>query len=372
VWIERPFESATDFVGNVIWDGKPKFAYMKDVPAIVAELRGNDQFEIVVRFMESVDPWTIAYSARAQVFEAMFTACFYTNRIAEAQKWLSYFEFADLHPHMVANSNYLLPKLGRTVASFDAAREPADGEVVIVYGNYPDWHRALPSTRKLYRHVSLFSQVTHDVVESHPCWDSVDILYILNLEGRSDRYMETLASLARVAAPLQKVHHYQGKKDLPPYVGATKNHVDVIRHFQESGHQTCLILEDDIVFCDDVSRVHSSVKTFFKRAYEYTICFLSLSRLHDRVPHDDLLSETKQSCTTSAAYFLTKRTSCDVLAVVDEGLRKIAAGEGYPNEGCIDTYWCGRLSKMYFFKDKLAFQRPSWSNLKQCVVAYLD
>ena len=62
----------------------------------------------------------------------------------------------------------------------------------------------------------------------------------------------------------------------------------------------------------------------------------------------------------------------DVLAVVDEGLRKISAGEGYPNEGCIDTYWCGRLPKMYFFKDKLAFQRPSWSNLKQCVVAYLD
>jgi hypothetical protein len=121
------------------------------------------------------------------------------------------------------------------VASFDASREPAEGEIVIVYGNYPDGHRALPSTRKMYRHVSLFSQVTHDVVESHPCWASVDVIYILNLEGRSDRFMETMASLARVAAPLQKVHHYQGKRDLPPYVGATKNHVDVIKHFQESG-----------------------------------------------------------------------------------------------------------------------------------------
>jgi hypothetical protein len=372
VWIERPFESATDFVGNVIWNGQPKFAYMKDVPSIVAELRANDQFEIAVRLMESVDPWSIPYSARARVFEAMFTCCFYTNRIAESQRWLSYFEFADLHPHMVVNSNFLLPKLGRIVASFDPDREPADGEVVIVYGNYPDGHRALPITRKLYRHVSLFSQVNHDVVESHPCWAAVDIIYILNLEGRSDRFMETMASLAQVAAPLQKVHHYQGKKNLPPYVGATKNHVDVIRHFQESGHQTCLILEDDIVFCDDLSRVHSSVKTFFERTYEYSICFLSLSRLDNRIPHDDLLSETRQGCTTSAAYFLTKRTSHDVLAVVDEGLRKIAAGEGYPNEGCIDTYWCGRLPKMYFFKEKLAFQRPSWSNLKQCVVAYLD
>jgi GR25 family glycosyltransferase involved in LPS biosynthesis len=104
------------------------------------------------------------------------------------------------------------------------------------------------------------------------------------------------------------------------------------------GHQTCLILEDDIVFCDDIPRVQSSVKTFFERDYTYSICFLSLSRLHDRIPHDDLLSESRQTCTTSAAYFLTKRTSHDVLNVVDEGLRKIAAGEGYLNEGCIDTY----------------------------------
>ena len=92
---------------------------MKDIPAIVCELRANDQFEIAIRFMESVDPWSIPYGSRARVFEAMFTSCYYAGRIAEAQTWLSRFEFADLHPHMVVNSNYLLPKLGRTVASFD-------------------------------------------------------------------------------------------------------------------------------------------------------------------------------------------------------------------------------------------------------------
>jgi len=372
VWIERPFEDTYDFVGNVIWDGKPKFTYMRDSPPLIAELRTHDQFAILLRILEGIDPWSIPYGSRTEVFESAYTASYYLGKFDEAQRWLSYFEFADVTPQTVVNSNFLIGHLGTIVASFDPNRIAKDSEVVIVYGNYPDGHLALPATRTMYRHVSLFSQIRHAVVESHPCWDSVDIIYILNLEGRSDRYMETLASLSRVAAPLHKVHHYIGTRDLPPYVGATKNHVDVIRHFQESTHSTCLILEDDIVFTDDTDRVQSSIQSFFQRPYDYSICFLSLSRLGDRRPYDDLLSESKQFCTTSAAYFLTKRTSHDVLAVVDEGLRKITAGEGYQNEGCIDTYWCGRLPHLYFFKNKLAFQRPSYSNLKKCVVAYLD
>lgn len=372
VWIERPFEDTYDFVGNVIWDGKPKFTYMRDIPPLIAELRTHDQFAILLRILEGIDPWSIPYGSRTEVFESAYTASYYLGKFDEAQRWLSYFEFADVTPQTVVNSNFLIGHLGTIVASFDPNRTAKESEVVIVYGNYPDGHLALPATRTMYRHVSLFSQIRHAVVESHPCWDSVDIIYILNLDGRSDRYMETLASLSRVAAPLQKVHHYIGTRDLPPYVGATKNHVDVIRHFQESTHSTCLILEDDIVFTDDTDRVQSSIQSFFQRPYDYTICFLSLSRLGDRRPYDDLLSESKQFCTTSAAYFLTKRTSHDVLAVVDEGLRKITAGEGYQNEGCIDTYWCGRLPHLYFFKNKLAFQRPSYSNLKKCVVAYLD
>ena len=372
VWIERPFEDTYDFVGNVIWDGKPKFTYTRDIPPLIAELRTHDQFAILLRILEGIDPWSIPYGSRTEVFESAYTASYYLGKFDEAQRWLSYFEFADVTPQTVVNSNFLIGHLGTIVASFDPNRTAKESEVVIVYGNYPDGHLALPATRTMYRHVSLFSQIRHAVVESHPCWDSVDIIYILNLDGRSDRYMETLASLSRVAAPLQKVHHYIGTRDLPPYVGATKNHVDVIRHFQESTHSTCLILEDDIVFTDDTDRVQSSIRSFFQRPYDYTICFLSLSRLGDRRPYDDLLSESKQFCTTSAAYFLTKRTSHDVLAVVDEGLRKITAGEGYQNEGCIDTYWCGRLPHLYFFKNKLAFQRPSYSNLKKCVVAYLD
>lgn len=369
-WIERPRDSPTDFVGNVIWDGVPKFIYAIDLVSTINRLQGEDQFALLKRLSDPLDPLTIPYSHRPLAYDALYRANLHCGDLAKAQFWMGAFEFSDIIPHNLYNSNFLLPMLGKVIASFDPAREPVDGEVVIVYGNYPDWHKALPATRKMYRHVSLFGHVRHDVIESHPCWDTVDVIYILNLEERVDRYFETLISLAKVGAPLQKVYHYKAQKDgLPPYAGATKNHTDVMEHFNTSGHSTCLIVEDDIVFTDDTPRVQAAISTFFQRAYEYSICFLAISRIGVREPLDDLLSLSKQECTTSSAYFLHKPTSSDVYRIAKEGLDLMIATGG--TTGCIDRYWCSKLP-MHFFKEKLAFQRPSYSNLMRSVIAHLD
>jgi hypothetical protein len=356
----------------VIWNGAPKFPYMDDIVASIHRLQGEDQFAILKRLTDTMDPLSIPYGHRPLTYDSIYRANLHCKDLATAQFWMRAFEFSDIIAHNLFNSNYLIPMLGKVVASFDPNREPAEDEVVIVYGTYPDWHRALPASRKMYRHVSLFKQINHAVVESHPCWDSVDIIYVLNLEERVDRYYETLCSLARVSAPLHKVHHYKAQKDgLPPYAGATKNHTDVMEHFNASEHKTCLIVEDDIVFTDDISRVHSSVTEFFKRGYEYSICFLAVSRIGNREPVDDLLSISKQECTTSSAYFLHKPTSSDVYRIAKEGLDHMIASSGADAGGCIDRYWCSKVP-LHFFKDKLAFQRPSYSNLMRTVIAHLD
>ena len=374
-WIERPYDSDADFVGNVIWDGQPKFRHMNDISREVAQLQGQDQFGIVKRLTDPIDPMIIPWNHRFHVYDAAYRANLHLGDLKKAQFWMGAFEFADISPHVLHNSNFLIPLLGKVVASFDPAREPGSGEVIIVYGNYPDWHRALPATHKMYRHVTFFHAMKHDVVESHPCWDSVDVIYILNLEERVDRYMETLASLASVGAPLQKIHHYKAKTNdgLSPYTGATKNHVDVKEHFQNHPElSTCLIVEDDIVFTDDRARVQSSIAEFFRRGYDYTLCFLSLARFEPRLPLDDLLSISKQPCTTSSAYFLHKPTSAEVLRVTKEGLDLMISTGGGNSEACIDRYWCFHLPLIHFFKDKLAFQRPSYSNLRRTVIAHLD
>jgi len=376
-WIERPFESDTDFVGNVIWNGTPKFTQLKEYRDIIFDLRTNDQFIIARRFVKDLNLFDIPYDHRCDTYLVLSQCAYYLNDFEFAKRVYAAYEYADIRPLCIEQSTDLIDQLkrGHIVATFDPKREPTGDELVIVYGNYPDWHRALPMSNKLYRHVSLFEKLRHDVVEAHPCWDSIDVIYILNLEERVDRYYETLHSLAMVHAPLHKIHHYKAQRDtsMPAYAGATKNHLDAMIHFNEHPElKQCLILEDDIVFTDDVPRVWSSLQEFFNRAYDYTLCFLAISRLGYREPYDDLLSRSRQPCTTSSAYFLRKPTSTHVLSVVQNGFDIISKSQDSNYTGVIDQYWCSHLPMIHFFKQKLAFQRPSYSNLVRTVVAHLD
>lgn len=361
-----------DFVGNVMWNNKYRFVYSFDIVSQVSKLRQHDQFAIIKYITDDIDPMSISYDSRSNFFDCCYSANYYLNEVEKAQYWLRQFEFAEITPNIYHNAQFMLLKLGkRIVATCDPYYIGNDNDVVIYYGNYPDWYRALPCSNKIYRHISKFNDTKHDFVDYHPAWDAVDIIYILNLEERVDRYYDTLLALAAVKAPLHRIHHYKAKKDgTPAYIGATKNHVDCIQHFKDSGKKTCLILEDDFVFTDDHIRVWDTLFKFWNSNLDYNICFLSLSKHGQRQPYNEIVSVTKQSCTTSSGYFLRKESVESVYNVVNEGLQ-LMIKTGDQSTGCIDRYWC-RLPKLYFFKDKLGFQRPSYSNLIASVSAHLD
>lgn len=357
-----------DFIGNVIWNEMPRFDYFVKAIEHVEELSRQDQFELICYLTDSIQPLSIPYDNRTSFFDRAYTANYYIGNLAKAQFWLREFEFADINAHTIANSQYLIPRLGKVIASFDAERNPAEGEVVIVYGNYPDWHLALPGTNKMFRHVKMFNDTHHDVVEYHPSWESFDRIYILNLEERVDRYYETLLTLAAIRAPLHRIYHYKAKKDgTPAYIGATQNHVDVMEDFEKSGSQKCLILEDDFVFIDDKSRVWNSIVSIPEI---FDICFLSISKTQHREPLTEMFSRSHQACTTSSGYILQKPSSKRVYETAAEGLR-LMKETGDHHTYCIDRYWT-KLPNILYFATKLGFQRPCYSNLIGRVVDYLD
>jgi GR25 family glycosyltransferase involved in LPS biosynthesis len=371
--ISIPQKDQWDFIGNVIWDSKPKFEYfIGDTIQQLTFLRGQDQYLLCQHLSDTIVPCIIPYHLRTSIFDLAFYSNFYLKDISRCQYWLSQYEFAEVTSSIVCNSNFLFYILGkRIIASFDSTREPLENEIVIVYGNYPDWHHSLPHSSKVYRHASLFFDIKHDSVEYHSSWENISTIYILNLEDRSDRFSDTILSLCTVQAPLHRVYHYKAKKDgLPPYVGATKNHVDVIQHFKESDNEKCLILEDDVVFLDDKQHIWESLTSLSNRTYDYTLCFLAISKHGERYPFDDLLSISKQPCTTSSAYIIQKSTINNVLEVVNDGLEKMKTTNNH-HTYCIDRYWT-KLPNIYFFKKKLAYQRPSFSNLTKRINFNLD
>jgi GR25 family glycosyltransferase involved in LPS biosynthesis len=371
--ISIPHRDKWDFIGNVIWNSAPKFEYfIGDMIAQLQFLRSQDQFIVCSFLTDRIEPADIPYNLRNIVFDIAYSSNFYLKNITKCQYWLSQFEFAEVTPNTYINSNFLFSILNKKIiASFDPDRIPSENEIVIVYGNYPDWHHALPCSSKVYRHASLFTQLNHDRIEYDPSWEPIDTIYILNLKERLDRFNDTLLALCSVKAPIHRVYHYKAEKDgLPAYVGATKNHVDVMKHFQESNKTNCLILEDDIIFIDDKTHISKSLRTLFSKKYIYNICFLSLSKTGERFPYDNLLSITKQHCTTSSAYLLQKDTVDTVLTTCQEGLQKMIE-TGDHHTFCIDRYW-SKLSNLFFFKKKIVFQRPSFSNITKQVNFHLD
>lgn len=84
----------------------------------------------------------------------------------------------------------------QVIATSDPERSPDPGEVVVIYGNYPHFHRNLIISNPIKRHVSLFWNLQHDRVEYDPGWERVDRIYVLNADHRVDRGIPSFGSSA--------------------------------------------------------------------------------------------------------------------------------------------------------------------------------
>ena len=271
-------------------------------------------------------------------------------------------EVKSVIPHffnMVRNLGYSV------VGTCDPEYIPGPKEFVIYFGNYPDDYLSLPQSFQIYRHFMFFREIVIDRFYSNKCWDSIDRIFIMGLEGEFDRMNTTWAQLCLMNAPLDRVQEYRAKKDVnlnDIYIGATKNHIDCLEEMKRGEYNNCLFLEDDFIFTSRIRENQLYLYEFFNRKYDYNICFLSASKFHERRTYDDLLILSKQYCTTSSGYLVSKPNLELVLETVKEGYNLLLQ---YPDQShlyCIDRYW-SKLDKLYIFKRKLGFQNPSLSKI---------
>lgn len=371
--------TGTNFVGNVYEytaNGKvAKFKY-DDFPLEeqIQWLVAERQYELIIDMTSDISYERITYV----IADSMFFANFYTDNVEGCINAIKLLEYDSITDMNISNCDCLFGLLQskgkKIIATTNLNYEPKEDEIAVYYGSYPISHRMFPITNKVYRNAYYFDRIQHDTVQCEPCWNDIDQIYILNLEIRNDRYIETLCELCKIGAPLDKIYHYKAKKEsCGPYAGASKNHMDVMDHMMNNKYNNCLVLEDDIVFNSDVETIKKDLETFMERKYDYDICFLSYSKYHPRRKKDDLLLISKQRCTTSSAYLLNNKTVEKVRDCIFEGYTHLLNG-GDPNYYCIDIFW-NKLQeddKMFVFKRKIAYQRPNYSNITNEVAANLD
>lgn len=377
--IDIPLENEYDFIGNIIEYKNLKKEY---------KFKYYDfSFFEHFRFLYSQEQWLLMIillknfniEPTQDMIFPLYQAYYYTANYNDCKEILKKTE--NITEHLIYSSNYLFRKLYKTiVATTDLTREPKQDEVVIYYGNFYHSINNLPIDNKVYRHPKYFNSLEHSIVEFDECWNKIDIIYVLNLETRPDRYLEILVELCRINAPLHKVYHYLAKKEsycedkqVNTYYGAAKNHIDVIEHFIDKNYEFCLILEDDLTFTPRIKEHQLDLKLFFDRNYDFDVCFISASKNGTILPYDDLLTVSKQFCTTSSGYIINKKSSKKILETLKEG-NELLLKTGNYNIYANDRYWqiLQKENKFLIFKLKFGYQRPSYSSIIEKFNCYFD
>jgi hypothetical protein len=372
---------------------------MPDIPALLeaaaarADRRaGLDLFAALLDGDETRVSNTVHGAPRTRVLEAVFQAQLALGRFDDCEATLRRFTTCAVTDQTIERSNAVLETLwrghrgariiGTTYAPSERAGRANEGDVVVHYGSYPHDGRALPSRRALFRHAYLAGAVRHDIFESdEPAWGSIGAIYVLNMVDRPDRYLDTLLELSRLHAPLDRVVQVRAEhEDLVPgnrYANASAscaaNHARIMRQFLDSPHAHCLVLEDDIAFGSDVSRILTDLALFFERRYEFAVCLLAASKFHELRAHDDLLMRSFQECTTASAYLVTRESAPLLLECFETGVAGIRE-TGDVHRFAADRYWARLMDAhpFYVFRSKFGYQKPSWSSIQSRHVFNFD
>ena len=195
--------------------------------------------------------------------------------------------------------------------------------------------------------------------------DSVDIAYYINLDHREDRNKDVLGELDSVGFPRDKVVRISAayEKDRG-HIGCSKSHIKTVEQFIKSGHNTCMILEDDFKFTNDPSVIDVFTKIPFD------VIMLSANVLVDEPSEHKGLRKVSNS-QTSGGYLLTREYAPRLLQNLKDGLVELV--KEYDHQWyALDQYW-KRLQvtdNWYVADPKLGVQRESYSDIEKGVVDY--
>lgn len=315
------------------------------------------------------------------IAEAVAQIC--RSEMLLAVETLRQLEFATTDQRTLELTDPLLPQIAgnrRVIATFDPCRTPGLNEVVIIYGNYPHMFGNVVVNNPIKRHVADFWTFRHECVESDGRWQSVDQIFVINVEGRHDRYDSVLRELATARAPLDRVTRVPAFTKEPGdisqaggQIACLRSHIETLRRAQAAQFDHVLVLEDDFCFTSDFEQHLTDLRSFFERSYEYWICLVATSKYGAIVPKDDLLSFSFQPCTNTGGYLVSREGAARLLPLFEQALeRLILTGDCVAN--AVDRCWAvlQPSGKFLVFRRKFGFQVSSFSDIERSISRYLD
>lgn len=198
--------------------------------------------------------------------------------------------------------------------------------------------------------------------------DKIEKLIYINLDKRTDRNEELLEQLNMIQFPKEKIMRFSAICSSLPLVGCCLSHAAVLKLAHDKGYSNVLILEDDCNFIDNPEKINTTMNSFFTEFKDYDALLLTKGsyKVEDCQSH---LFERCIKSSNAVAYLVSNKIILPLSMTIEEGARKLReTGEHW---NCAnDQVWCKYMEqgKWYSVKDKLCYQRPSYSDLSGCYV----
>ncbi len=205
--------------------------------------------------------------------------------------------------------------------------------------------------------------------------DTIDHVYYINLDYRSDRRLQFEDWIEESGFPTEKVTRISATS-VPGrgHIGCLLSHIKTLEEFLKSDHHNCLVLEDDYVPLE-LKTFWNNFETLEKSKIDYDLIMCAYNVLkYDEGPVDFL--KKVNSSFTSSGYLITKAFAPTLLNNFKEAVQKCIEQENITkqkaNEYCLDNYWQNLMpiSKWYCFYPRIGIQRESYSDIQGHVTAY--
>lgn len=202
---------------------------------------------------------------------------------------------------------------------------------------------------------------------------NIDVIYYINLDHRTDRNEEFLKQMEILDFPEEKLIRIPAiYKKGQGSLGCTMSHIKTMETFINSGHNTCIIFEDDFDFSVDKEQIEKSITQLFENDPDFDVCMLaSLDYQVEPIEGVDYIKKVYAGVTTSG-FIVNRKFAPVLLENFKEGCeileRKFKDGNGtYQTEHTyeIDEYWKKLQpgSNFFVFNPKLGKQRETYSDI---------
>ena len=186
------------------------------------------------------------------------------------------------------------------------------------------------------------------------------------MDARADRKSALLQEFERVSFPEDKIIRFPASSyNGCPNSGCLLSHANVLEMAYDMDLQNVLILEDDFIFIDDVTKIHADIKAFFKLNIDWDVVMLTTCAAVVSESTNSLISRI--SCSGNGAGYLVNRSMMLELSTLFksnvENLYSTKQHWVYQN----DILWKTIMptSQWYMFNHYLGYQKEGYSDLSQ-------